>query len=294
MDKIEKSFGTHNGHFHADEVTACALLILFDLVKQDLIFRTRDEEVLQRIEYVCDVGGKYDIDKKIFDHHQADYKGDLSSAGMILLYLKGQKIISEELYQYLNRFFIMGVDAHDIGNVQLKTGFCNFSQVIETYVPLGEEVDDLEMDRCFLEALDFTLNFLKRLLNRFYYLQETKKIVKKVMEKKDKFLVFDKSVSWVESFFELGGKDHPALFIIMPTRDQWKLRAVPPSYEDRMKVRLPLPEQWAGLRGEKLKEVSGIDGAVFCHKGRFISIWETKEAALKAMRVIFKKEGIKE
>lgn len=294
MEKIAKSFGTHNGHFHADEVTACALLILFDKVNLDLIFRTRDAAVLQGSEYVCDVGGKYDVENKLFDHHQADYIGELSSAGMILLYLKDQKTISEELYLFLNRFFIMGVDAHDIGNVQLKTGFCSFSQIIETFVPLGEEIDDIELDNCFFEAVDFTISFLKRLLNRFYYLQEVKKIVKKHMEKKEKFLIFDKAVSWVESFFELGGKDHPALFIIMPTRDQWKLRAVPPTYEDRMKVRVPMPEEWAGLRDEKLKKVCGIDGAVFCHKSRFISIWETKEDALKAMREIFKKEGISE
>jgi uncharacterized UPF0160 family protein len=258
MDKIDKSFGTHNGHFHADEVTAGALLILFDLVKKDLIFRTREEDVLQRCEYIGDVGGKYDSEKKLFDHHQADYQGSLSSAGMVLLYLKRQKIISPDLYEFLNRSFVLGVDAHDIGNVKLKVGSCSFSQIIETFVPLGEEVDDIEMDRSFFEALSFTINFLKRLLNRFYYFQETKKIVKKHMETKDRFIIFDHALSWVESFFELGGKEHPALFIIMPSRDQWKLRAIPPSYEERMNVRVPLPKEWAGLRGEKLKEVSGI------------------------------------
>ena len=50
-----------------------------------------------------------------------------------------------------------------------------------------------------------------------------------------------------------------------------------------MKVRLPQPLQWAGLLDEDLKRVSGIPGAVFCHKGRFISVWETREDALKAL-----------
>lgn len=292
MDKIEKSFGTHDGHFHADEVTACALLILFEMITKDLIFRTRNEDVLQKCEFVCDVGGKYDTGNKIFDHHQADYSGILSSAGMILLYLKDNQVISSELYAFLNRSFVMGVDAHDIGNVKLSTGFCSFSQIIENFVPLGEDVDDFEMDKSFFEALSFTINFLKRLINRFFYFQEVKKIVKEHMRKKEKVLIFDKAVSWIESFFELGGKEHPALFVIMPTRKQWKLRAVPPSYEDRMNVRMPLPQEWAGLRGEQLKEISGIEGAVFCHKGRFISIWETKEDALKALKYIFRQEGI--
>jgi uncharacterized UPF0160 family protein len=33
---------------------------------------------------------------------------------------------------------------------------------------------------------------------------------------------------------------------------------------------------------EALFRVCGIEGAIFCHKGRFISVWKTKEDALKA------------
>lgn len=292
-DRVEKSLGTHDGHFHADEITACALLILFDLIDKNNIFRTRDEEVLKRCEYVCDVGGIYDASIKRFDHHQVDYTGDMSSAGMILLYLKDEGIVSDDLYKFLNNFFIKGVDAHDIGNVVLVPGFCNFSQVVDTFMPLGAHLGTVQQDKCFYEALDFTLSFLKRVVDRFYHLQEMKKIVKKAMDdsKNDKYIVFDKAVSWVDLFFELGGKEHPALFIIMPTQDQWKLRGVPPSYEDRMAVRRALPAEWAGLRGEALQKASGIEGAIFCHKGRFISFWKTKEDALQALNYVLEKEG---
>jgi len=50
-----------------------------------------------------------------------------------------------------------------------------------------------------------------------------------------------------------------------------------------MKVRTPLPQEWAGLLDEDLKRASGIRGAIFCHKGRFISVWETKEDVFKAL-----------
>src|SRR5262245_37911373 len=86
--KIKRSFGTHDGSFHADEVTACALLLLFDLIDRDKIVRTRDSMILGTCEFVCDVGGLYNPSKKLFDHHQAEYTGSLSSAGMILEYLK--------------------------------------------------------------------------------------------------------------------------------------------------------------------------------------------------------------
>ena len=75
----------------------------------------------------------------------------------------------------------------------------------------------------------------------------------------------------------------------MPSGKHWKLRAVPPTLEERMKVRYPLPLEWAGLLGEELKRVSGIPGAIFCHKGRFISVWETKEDAMKALQYTLKK-----
>lgn len=60
MGLVPRSFGTHDGSFHADEVTACSLLLLFDLIDREKIKRTRDPEELARCDYVCDVGGIYD------------------------------------------------------------------------------------------------------------------------------------------------------------------------------------------------------------------------------------------
>ena len=72
----------------------------------------------------------------------------------------------------------------------------------------------------------------------------------------------------------------------MPSGMHWKLRGIPPNSRDRMKIRKPLPERWAGLMGEQLKKVTEIQGAIFCHKGRFISVWETKEDAMNALKKV--------
>ena len=108
------------------------------------------------------------------------------------------------------------------------------------------------------------------------------------MKDKSSYLVFDTPVPWIENFFELGGANHPALFIIMPVKDHWKLRGIPPKLASQMSVRHPFPEAWAGLQGEELKKVTMNKGAIFCHKGRFISIWETKEDAMQALQQILK------
>lgn len=287
-DKTPRSFGTHSGSFHADEVTACALLLLFDLIDRDRIVRTRDPLRLDQCEFVCDVGGIYDPAIKRFDHHQIEYQGLLSSAGMVLLYLKNQKILSETYYEYFNRALIHGVDLQDNGEAPQVYGWSSFSDVIANFNTIEHGLPPEEQDRCFFRALDFVKEYLDRLYKRFQYLLSCRDLVERAMEENSVCLRFEKSVPWLELFFECGGESHPAQFLIMPSGTHWKLRAIPPSYEDRMNVRTPLPKEWAGLHEEDLKKASGIEGAIFCHKGRFISVWETREGAEKALDYILK------
>ncbi|MCB1107453.1 MAG: MYG1 family protein [Chlamydiia bacterium] len=286
-----RSFGTHDGSFHADEVTACALLLLFDLIDREKIVRTRNLERLASCEFVCDVGGVYDPSIKRFDHHQSSYNGSYSSAGMILKYLKEEKVIREKLYRYLNGSLVMGVDAIDNGKSTPVVGHCSFSSVIANFVPIRYDANQELFQEAFFKALDFCFNHLKRLVSKFEYIQDCRDKIKDEMGKRKKVMYFNEAMPWIESFFDLGGDKHPAEFIIMPTGDQWKLRGIPPSYDKRMQVRVPMPKKWAGLIGEALKKESGIQGAVFCHKGRFISIWETKEDAEKALEIIQRRKG---
>ena len=289
MKIIPNSFGTHDGSFHADEVTACALLLLHKRVDRGLIERTRDSDKLAKCDYVCDVGGEYDAKKRRFDHHQAEYQGPMSSAGMVLLYLKEQGDLDPDLYDHLNRALILGVDAHDNGVAKFEGGTATFSQVVSNFLPIEYEVGSHEMNEAFFRALDFVFGHLDRLVKRHFYTLECKEVVQKSMQQGGYALMFDSSIPWMENFFELGGEMHPAQFVIMPAGPHWKLRGIPPNYSDRMSVRKPLPQNWAGLHEEDLKKVSGIEGAIFCHKGRFISIWKTKEDALKALHIALKR-----
>ena len=109
--------------------------LLFHQIDRDKIVRTRDPEKLSRCEYVCDVGGIYDPERKRFDHHQSDYRGDLSSAGMIWEYFKKSGVIDEPTYDYFNHSLIRGVDAIDNGRDFLEVGHCTFSQVVSNFVP---------------------------------------------------------------------------------------------------------------------------------------------------------------
>lgn len=287
--KIPRSFGTHDGTFHADEVTACALLLVFDMIDEDKIFRSRDPAILSQCEFVCDVGGIYDPTQGLFDHHQVEYQGRLSSAGMVLEHLKDNQKITKELFDLLNFTLVMGVDAHDNGRDIQVPGTCTFSNVISNFTPVHYEADETNQFKAFMEALRFVRGHIKRSIERYHYIHSCTQDISKAMATGTDCLMFDKAIPWMDSFFELGGVDHPALFVIMPSGKHWKLRGIPPSPEDKMRVRRPLPQAWAGLLDEELKKASGIPGAIFCHKGRFISVWETRQDAIKALEFSLKK-----
>ena len=227
---IERSCGTHDGSFHADEVTACALLILFNQIDQDKIVRTRDYHKLRECDYVCDVGGIYDPAQRRFDHHQSEYTGDLSSAGMVWQYLKEEKIVDAHTYDFFNRSLIIGVDAHDNGRLHLEVGSCSFSQVITNFVPPIYDAPEEVQTQAFGKALDFALGHLQRLLERFRYIQSCKEKVAAAMKLNEKVLYFDEAMPWLEAFFEMGGESHPALFVIMPSGGHWKTSRDPPFF----------------------------------------------------------------
>lgn len=286
--KIPRSLGTHDGTFHADEVTACALLLMLDMIDLDKIIRTRDLELLSTCEYVCDVGGIYDPSKKLFDHHQVEYKGNLSSAGMVLLYVKEHGKITQKEYDFFNDTLFLGVDAHDNGKDPQIRGYCSYSDIIASYPPIIHDEDPLALEAAFFEALGLAKGLLERLWDRYKYTQSCRQIVEEAMESSKECLVFEHNIPWIDIFFDLGGEHHPALYVIMPSGRHWKLRGIPPNSEHRMQVRKPLPQEWAGLLEEDLKRVTGIPGAIFCHKGRFISVWETRHDAILALEKVLK------
>jgi uncharacterized UPF0160 family protein len=255
-------------------------------VDRNAIIRTREMALLNQCEYVCDVGGIYEPALKRFDHHQREYVGSLSSAGMILDYLRSERLLPAQETDFLNHSLIRGIDAHDNGKDPQIPGFCLFSHVISNFNPIQYEASAEELLAGYLSAVDFTLGHIHRSLERYRYNQSARTDVQKAMSTNTTCLIFDRHIPWIDSFFELGGERHPAKFIVMPVGEQWKVRGIPPTNDDRMSVRMPLPASWAGRMGAELSAASGIEGAVFCHKGRFISMWKTKQAALEAVTAI--------
>lgn len=173
-----KSIATHNGLFHAGEVTACALLINFASASR-AIERTRDVGIIEAADIVVDVGGLYYPPSMRFDHHDTEYHGTIiddilhvqSCAGMVLSHLEPK--MAPGLAQYLRDQFIIGVDATHAFGLDRRTsrlspkewkGHLNFSGVIRSFNtddPFGND-----QDCAFMAAVNFTIDLVKRLVSR--------------------------------------------------------------------------------------------------------------------------------
>lgn len=68
-----KVIGTHSGTFQADEAMGVFLLRQCPEYRNSKVVRSRDLEVLEKLDIVIDVGGIYDHSKLRYDHHQRGY-----------------------------------------------------------------------------------------------------------------------------------------------------------------------------------------------------------------------------
>ena len=110
---------THSGKFHADDVLAWSLLCQFHPKSSDLnLTRTRDATIVEQADIVFDVGGIFNPTDCRFDHHQNEYQGPLSSAGMVLKWLLDMEHIDQTLFTALNETIVSYVDDVDNGRIE--------------------------------------------------------------------------------------------------------------------------------------------------------------------------------
>lgn len=148
---VEKTIGTHDGTFHADEACAIWMLKQLNLYKNAKVIRTRDTKILDKLDVVVDVGGVYDEFKNRFDHHQKEFKDTfsenhetrLSSAGLIYkrfgrgvirsFYPEISKTDLEIVYQKVYTNFIEALDGNDNGVKYVLFLLCCAMKIILTF-----------------------------------------------------------------------------------------------------------------------------------------------------------------
>lgn len=274
---------THNGNFHADDVFSIAALK--KVFPSFTLVRTRDHELIKSADIVVDVGGEYDPDAGRFDHHQRGGAGErengipYSSFGLIwqkygLDICQG----NQDLANALDAGLVSEIDAIDCGHVEGVSKGISLSQTIGMFNPTWQE--DSHFDDCFDEAVEFASRVLTRFIAAANGGISAKEIVAKAIDNAQdpRVIVLEKYIPWKRTVHALSEE---ALFMVYPSQTgQWRIQAVPAepgSFENRKS----LPEQWAGLSDDALKEVTGINDAMFCHNGLFIAGAESFESTMQ-------------
>lgn len=287
---------THSGPFHADDVFALALLESFLPEKIEHI-RTRDLAAIEAADVAIDVGGQYAPERFRFDHHQRSYEGQLSSAGMVLLWLTEKQFVSNNLSAKIRRDYVDYIDAVDTGRRKPESGVPCIAGLVGV---LGEQAQDLDdFDGYYRQAVDLCRALLAGVLNSEKKTQAGRAAVKAAMAVAERdgsrILRFDQHYKWKRAYFELGGAEHPTDYVVFSEGEgkSWRMLAIPPE-PDSFAQKRPLPEAWAGLTDAALSEVVGVPGARFCHKNRFIAVFEEQsdiETAIERWGLEFPAKG---
>ena len=278
------TLGTHWGPFHADDVLACSLIRVF-MDADAAVVRTRDPAKLSQADIVFDVGGTFDPETLRFDHHQASYTGPLSSAGMVLDWLEGAGHVPVAIAARLRADLVEWVDAVDNGRREPIPGVLDYTRMVEACNKGAGTM--AEFDAAFERAVAMTLPALHGIAAAVREEEDAARQVlaamKQAVEAGSNLILLDRYLPWKGTYFAHGGATHPTEFVAFPGVDgSWRAVAIAPE-EGSFDQKQPLPEAWAGLRDDELSTVSGVAGAKFCHKNRFIAVWDTREHLLAAL-----------
>jgi uncharacterized UPF0160 family protein len=285
---------THSGSFHADDVLAAATL---RLVNPSLpILRTRDQDQLNAADIVFDVGRVFDPASGRFDHHQLEYREarengiPFSSFGLIWRELGAALCGSAAAAARVDRWLVQGVDAVDCGVTLNKEAspvtVMSISSAIGSFNPGWQDDASPEARiEAFEQAVAWAKAVLQNTIRDARGLEAARAVVERgVLSEGGRLLVLDNDVPWKEAV--LGSPEFErVLYVVSPdTQEKWHVHTVP-DFPGSFNNRQSLPAAWAGLDGGELDAVVGIQGCVFCHRGRFVAGHRTKDGALEMARL---------
>lgn len=287
---------THSGGFHADELMST--VILSRIFPQAKLVRSRDKTWItpaaDRIIY--DVGGAYDAEARIFDHHQrgAPLRPDsqpYSSFGLIwkhfgVAYLRASRVPEDHIASIHAGFdasFVLPIDLSDNGALDAKSagllGPLSLPALLETLKPPFDETAPEALDQAFERALAIARSFVEARVSRSAAKLRAEALVMEAITAagEGRVLELPQGMPFRPAVIKAGA-DH-LLFVVHPRDTDWTLTGIRQS-DEGFALRADLPAAWAGLTDQALEEVSGVKGAKFCHNGRFIAAATTREAAL--------------
>jgi uncharacterized UPF0160 family protein len=275
---------THSGIFHADEVFAVASLIKWnkevtgvccldindssntsamEVGKTAWIIRTRSSAMIAKTQnsetiYVIDNGEVYDSKSLNFDHHQD--RAMQASNMLVFKHILEQGLIDKGIYEKLLPF-MEGISDFDTNkdNTNLAWSqynaehkFRNMSNVISGYN--RDPRDEEQQNKQFEKAVEFAITVLDN---------EEYSAIQRISAEAiyDSREILGNNVAVFDEFCPIWKTKEEHKYAILPNPQGWSLNSANSN-------EFPLPT----IEHKDL---------IFAHKGLFIAVFSTKEAALE-------------
>lgn len=285
---------THNGSFHVDDLFATAVLSILNKGNIKVI-RTRDPKIFAKADYLYDVGGDNNSSLNHFDHHQKGGGGvrdngiPYSSFGLIWKTYGEEICNSKEVVDLIDKKIVQSIDAKDNGVDICRPIFedifpYSVESIFMSEIPTWKE-SKKDIDKIFKKQVGKVITLLKREIKIAKDDTEAEKIIlESYKNSKDKRIIIV-DIDFPRYLFQnILSKFIEPIYFIYPSShgSDWKVEAIKKSPET-MESRKLFPESWRGLMeiSGKLKEVTGIEEAGFCHQNGFFLTAKSKEGAIK-------------
>lgn len=292
---------THSGGFHADELLSS--VVLTRLFPDADLVRTRDKQMIAPAEdkIIYDVGGAYDADAQIFDHHQRpgplrEDDQPYSSFGLIWAhygrdYLKSMDVPDADVEAIHHKFdtkFVLPIDLLDNGAMEPSVAgplsVLTLPSLLGSLKPVFDDPSPTADDDAFMAALPIARSFVEAQINNLAAKLRSRTIVDKAIAEAGTSPILELPMGMpYRSALDDAEADH-ILFVVIPRGKDWTLGGIKLS-GDTFDQRADLPVAWAGLTDEALEKASGVKGAKFCHNARFIAVADSRDAIMKMAQI---------
>lgn len=295
MNNMNKKLITHNGSFHSDDIfAAAAFSLLFEKNGEPFeIIRTRDKEIIKSGYCVFDVGGVYDEEKNLFDHHQKGGAGkrengiDYSSFGLVWKKYGEEICDSKEAADLIDKKLVAPIDAGDNGIDLVENKYDISPYLIQhafsSMYPTWRE-NDLNKDEIFLKCVAIAKIFLQREVKIANDIVLSKIILIDIYKKTEdkRIIILDDNYPFESVLCDF---EEP-LFVIYPrkTDNTWGVKAITKDIST-FENRKDLPKEWGGLMDEELVKISLVPDAIFCHRALFLAVAKSREGAIKLAQI---------
>ncbi|MDE0751128.1 MAG: MYG1 family protein [Planktomarina sp.] len=288
---------THSGGFHADELLSS--VILSRIFPQAELSRTRDPQWLlpSAEKIIYDVGGKYNADAQVFDHHQqpSPLREDdqpFSSFGLIWKHYGRAYLTAinvplgdiEEIHTQFDSKFVLPIDLLDNGAIEPSVAgqLSNLTlpALLGSLKPVFDDTSPTADNDAFFAALPIACSFIEATIGNLAAKARAQSIVLEAIIKAGQSPILELPTGMpYRSALDKAEAAH-ILFVVNPRGDDWTLNGIKLS-NDTFEQRADLPAGWAGMTGAALEDASGVKGALFCHNARFIAVASSREAIMK-------------